>query len=122
MTTPAPLNRVIVFVADVERCAAFYVETFGFKRLKTEDPADSWAELETGGCRLAFHKARGVSEPTGSPDNPHKLVFYSSDPAAMRERLIAKGVRMKPLQTYGSLTFCDGTDVEGHVFQISNRP
>lgn len=122
MNSPAPLRRVIVFVADVERCASFYAETFGFTRVKSDDPAGTWAELETGGCRLAFHKARGVSEPTGSPDDPHKLVFFVSDPAAMRKALVARGVQMRPLQQSGALTFCDGLDVEGHVFQISNRP
>jgi hypothetical protein len=82
-------------------------------------------ELDTGGCRLAFHRVHGPhsSEPTGSQDNPHKIVFYTPDVAATRAAIIARGcTKMGKVHTYGSLTFCDGQDPEGHVFQISNRP
>jgi predicted enzyme related to lactoylglutathione lyase len=117
----SPLFRVIIFVFDVQACARFYVDAFDFKRIESEDP-DGWQELDTGGCRLAFHKARGVSGPTGSEDHPHKVTFFTDDIASARERAASCGAVMGPIKPFGALTFCDGCDVEGHVFQLSNRP
>jgi predicted enzyme related to lactoylglutathione lyase len=116
----APLHRVIIFVYDVQACAQFYVRVFGFGAIATDDPSE-WQELETGGCRLAFHKARGVTGPTGSEEHPHKIVFFASDIAATRERAVAHGAVMGQVRTFGSLTLCDGRDVEGHMFQLSDR-
>src|SRR4051794_35521067 len=92
---PTPLHRVIVFVADVERCATFYRDAFGFAVFPSDPPATKeWIELDTGGCRLAFHKARGAKGPTGSDDHPHKIVFFADDVEAERERLVKLGVDM----------------------------
>ena len=115
-----PLCRVILFVFDVESCAQFYVDVFDFKRLPADDPT-RWQELETGGCRLAFHKAIGCDGPTGSEDNPHKITFHSHDVALTRERAIAHGAIMGEVKSFGTITLCDGRDVEGHVFQLSNE-
>ena len=121
----APLGRVIIFVGDVEKCAAFYQKVFGFKPLESESPSDEWLELETGGCRLAFHKARGkkgaISHPTGSPTDPHKIVFFSKNVSNTRQTLVKRGARMGKVLTFGKLQMCDGQDPEGHRFQISNR-
>jgi predicted enzyme related to lactoylglutathione lyase len=121
----APLNRIIIFVGDVEKCAGFYTKAFGFAVIPSEHPSTEWMELDTGGCRLAFHKAHGpdgpIDAPTGSSRNPHKIVFYAEDVAAARAAIVAGGAVMGDLRTFGSLIICDGQDPEGHVFQISNR-
>jgi predicted enzyme related to lactoylglutathione lyase len=120
-----PLNRVIVFVADVERCAAFYRDVFGFTVRPSDEPSKEWIELETGGCRLAFHKARGpngpIDSPTGSPTSPHKIVFFAEDVEAARGAVVARGATMGKVHKFKSLVLCDGKDPEGHAFQISNR-
>jgi predicted enzyme related to lactoylglutathione lyase len=120
-----PLNRVIIFVGDVEKCARFYIESFGFPAFTSEHAPTEWMELDTGRCRLAFHKAHGpngpIDAPTGSRMNPHKIVFYAEDVAAARAAVVARGIVMGDVRTFGSLTLCDGQDPEGHVFQISNR-
>lgn len=119
-----PLNRVIIFVGDVQKCARFYADVFGFTALPSTHAAAEWAELDTGGCRLAFHKAHGpdgpVDAPTGSPMNPHKVVFFAEDVEAARAAVVARGAVMGDVRRFGTLTLCDGTDPEGHVFQISN--
>jgi catechol 2,3-dioxygenase-like lactoylglutathione lyase family enzyme len=121
----APLRRIIIFVGDVKRCAEFYRDAFGFTIIAGDFPDSEWLELETGGCRLAFHKATGpdgpINSPTGSAMNPHKIVFYCEDVAEVRAQLVAKGVKVGDVHTFGKLTLCDGQDPEGHVFQISNR-
>lgn len=119
-----PLARIIVFVSDVPRIAAFYRERFGLTPVPSSWPANEWQELDAGGCRIAFHLAYGAggpaAAPTGGPGDPHKLVFVSDDVAALRATLVAAGVPMDDLCTYGDLILCDGTDPEGHRFQISN--
>jgi predicted enzyme related to lactoylglutathione lyase len=121
----APLNRVIIFVGDVQKCAHFFTDVFGFKRLPSDHPSTEWIELDTGGCRLAFHKAHGpdgpIDSPTGSPMNPHKIVFHAEDVEAVRATAVARGAAMGDIRKFGSVVFCDGQDPEGHVFQISNH-
>jgi catechol 2,3-dioxygenase-like lactoylglutathione lyase family enzyme len=121
----APLNRIIIFVGDVQKCAGFFRDAFGFTVVPSVSPASEWIELETGGCRLAFHQAHGpngpIQSPTGGPMNPHKIVFYTEDVATAREELMAKGAPMGDVVTFGAVTVCDGQDPEGHVFQICNR-
>jgi len=122
-----PLSRVIIFVGDVEKCARFYREVFDFEVLPQSYTPGEWAELDTGPCRIALHKAYGqggapVGEATGSTQHPHKIVFFADDVAKKREELIARGARMGEVKTFGTLVLCDGQDVEGHVFQICNRP
>jgi len=118
------LNRIIIFVANVEKCAKFYQDIFGFTVKPGSTP--EWVELDTGGCVLALHQARKngakTSTRTGSAANPHKIVFSTKDVAKTREDLIAKGVKMGSIMKFEKLVFCDGTDPEGHKFQVSNRP
>jgi predicted enzyme related to lactoylglutathione lyase len=120
-----PLNRVIIFVGDVQKCAGFYRDAFGFKPLPSDHASTQWIELDTGGCQLAFHKAHGpdgpIDDPTGSPMNPHKIVFFAEDVEAARAAVVARGAVMGDVSRFGSLALCDGQDPEGHVFQISNR-
>jgi catechol 2,3-dioxygenase-like lactoylglutathione lyase family enzyme len=121
-----PLIRVIIFAADVQKCAHFYRDIFGFTLLPGSHPPAEWLELETGGCRLAFHQAYGadgpITSPTGSPMNPHKIAFFTQDVEAKRAELVARGVDLDPVHTSGSLSLCNGRDPEGHIFQLSNRP
>ena len=120
-----PLNRIIIFVGDVEKCAGFFRDAFGFTVVPSAYPANEWIELETGGGRLAFHQAHGpagpIHSPTGGPMNPHKIVFYAEDVPKLRVELMGKGAKMGDLVTFGAETVCDGEDPEGHVFQICDR-
>ena len=117
----APLNRIIIFVADVEKCADFYRDLFDLSPIESTLPSDEWRELDAGGCRLAFRKAHETDGPTGSPANPHKIVFYAEDVPALREELVRRGAKMDQAKEFGDLALCDGTDPEGHRFQISNQ-
>jgi predicted enzyme related to lactoylglutathione lyase len=121
-----PLTRVIIFVGDVQKSARFYTNVFCFTAVPGDQASTEWLELDTGGCRLAFHKARGpdgpIDSPTGSPMNPHKIVFYAEDVEAARAALVARGAAMGDVRNFDSLVLCDGKDPEGHVFQICNRP
>ena len=120
------MNRVIIFVGNVKASAAFYCDAFGFKPVG--EWFDEWAEVDANGCCLAFHQAYGpdgkIGKPTGSPSHPHKVVFVVPDVDQARQALIEKGVRMdevKRFPDWGGLVLCDGSDPEGHRFQICNR-
>lgn len=121
----APLTRVIVFVGDVEKCAAFYRDVFELELIESTHAPNEWLELDGGSCRLAFHKAHGpdgpIDAPTGGPMNPHKIVFRVEDVAATRAELVRRGAPMGEVRVFGDLALCDGHDPEGHRFQIANR-
>ena len=121
----ASMNRVIVFVGDVEKCAEFYQKLFDLTPIQSTHALEEWLELDAGGCRLAFHKAYGPDGPqdgpTGDPGNPHKIVFYAEDVPAMRQELVQRGARMEEVKQFGDVALCDDSDPEGHRFQICNR-
>ena len=112
-----PLARVILFVADVPVVAAFYRDMLGCEVLG--EITDGWAELRAGGCNIALHAA-GAHPPDGR-SSPTKLVFGTADVAGAREALVAAGVNMGALKTFGELHLCDGRDPAGNPFQLSNR-
>ena len=112
-----PLSRVIVFVKDVQTCAAFYRDVLG---LQSHDFADAtWMSFEAGGCFISLHKgAVGV----GRKPKHVQLVFKVQDVAATREQLVNKGVKMDAIVTPDeTFSFCNGRDPEGNWFQISSR-
>ena len=119
-------TRVIIFVADVLKCASFYRDKLGLKPIGVW--SDQWAEIGEENCMLAFHQAYveggKIDKPTGSPMNPHKIVFTVDDVESKRRELIEKGVRMDKtlkFEELDNLILCDGYDVEGHRFQLCNR-
>lgn len=122
------LSRIIIFAGEPGRCAGFFREYFGFASVG--EWTSEWAELDAGGCRLAFHQAWAAEgplrEPTGAPSNPHKLVFTVADVALARYQLVSSGVALGQIRRFqdavgNPVEICDGTDPEGHVFQLSNR-
>ena len=119
------MRRVIIFCGDVERCGEFYRDVLGLTPLPSEHPASEWMEFDAGGCRLSLHQAYGPDgahrEPTGGPENSHKVTFYAEDVAAARQELVTRGAEMDAIKAFGELQVCDGSDPEGHRIQISNR-
>jgi catechol-2,3-dioxygenase len=48
------LNRVILYVQDVDRLATFYQQIFGLPVV--EEIKGSWSVLDAGLCQLALHR------------------------------------------------------------------
>ena len=118
------LDRIVLYVQDVERLARFYGDAFGLavgERIEGE-----WAVLRAGACEIALHRV-GRPWRVGDPsdwkvESNAKLVFtVDRDLEALRAELIAKGVPMRPIKSYPPLTglLCDGEDPEGNVFQLA---
>jgi catechol-2,3-dioxygenase len=118
------LNRVILYVQDVDRLAAFYQQAFGLPVV--EEIKGEWCVLDVGPCQLALHrvgKAHRVADPASwEVESNAKLVMTVDCPLAeLRAELTAKGVPMGQIKSYPGLTgpLCDGRDPEGNVFQLA---
>lgn len=118
------LNRVILYVQDVDRLARFYRELFGLPVV--EEIEGEWSVLQAGPCQIALHrvgKAYRVDDPESwEVESNVKLVMTVNRPLGeLRAELIAKGVPMGVLKAYPGLTgkLCDGKDPEGNVFQLA---
>lgn len=117
------LNRVVLYVQDVDRLAAFYQEAFGLPVV--EEIKGEWAVLAAGPCQLALHrvgKPYRTADPDWQAESNAKLVMTVDRPIAeMRAALAAKGARMGNIKSYPPLTglLCDGKDPEGNVFQLA---
>jgi hypothetical protein len=118
------LDRVILYVQDVERLRAFYQAMLGCA--VTEAIEHEWAVLRLGACELALHrvgKPWRVADPSGRQvESNAKLVFTVDRPlSALRDELIAQGVALGAIKSYPGFTglLCDGRDPEGNVFQLA---
>jgi len=120
----ASLDRVILYVQDVERLETFYRDAFGLSVV--EEIKGEWAVLRVGACELALHRVgepyRVADSSDWNVDSNVKLVIsVTRDLGELRAELIHKGVPMRNIKSYPGLTgpLCDGTDPEGNVFQLA---
>src|SRR5262249_20258072 len=126
----ASLDRIILYVQDVERLASFYKDIFQLPVV--EEVKGEWVVLRAGACELALHR---VGKPYRVDDtaswkvetNVKLVLSVARDLNEMRAELLRRGVPMGNIKAYPGLTgpLCDGTDPEGNVFQlaqISPRP
>jgi catechol-2,3-dioxygenase len=120
----ASLDRIILYVQDVERLKKFYKEIFELPII--QEIKDEWVVFRAGVCELALHR---VGEPYRVADisswrvetNAKLVLSVARDLNEMRAELIRKGVPMGDIKVYPGLTgpLCDGTDPEGNVFQLA---
>jgi catechol 2,3-dioxygenase-like lactoylglutathione lyase family enzyme len=111
------LSRIIIFTGDVRRMVDFYTSVFGLEIVGEFDPG--WTEINAGGCNIAFHKL--PFEVDGRSDDGVKIVFASDDVGGEKSRLESLGIEMTEIFRYGDIEMCDGSDPDGHRFQISSR-
>lgn len=116
------MAQTILFVDDVTRMQAFYEGVLGLAVLTAEP---GWVQLDAGGVVFALHAIRpGSKQPEPAPervDANTKLCFHVDDVDAARAALVGAGVRMRDVHRYDGITFCDGIDPEGNIFQITTR-
>ncbi len=112
-----PLNRIILFVKDVPRCAAFYKDVLG---LESSGYADAkWITFSAGGCLLSLHQ--GAAASTSRKPKYTQIVFEVADVSAARDQLLSRNVQMDKIIDGDGFAFCNGRDPEGNWFQISSR-
>jgi len=116
------LKRAIIFVTNLLLMTEFYRDKLGLRPI-LEGATPEWIEFDAGGTRISLHAIpEGIAKEIGTSaaprvreEMPTKLVFAVADVEAERARLLALGVRMLELKSWGA---CDGVDPEGNVFQI----
>jgi hypothetical protein len=115
------LNRIMLFVHNVELLKRFYQENFHFE-LK-EEIKDEWVVLQSGDCELALHRSGLPSEANRDPNatNNVKLIFETTTGLPqLRETFLRKNIHMREIKTFPGFPnpSCDGQDPEGNVFQL----
>jgi hypothetical protein len=70
-----PIVRVILYVKDIPKVAAFYHTHFAMKALPSDE--DGWLELESdsGSCNIALHRAASTQKSGAAT----KIVFGVAD-------------------------------------------
>lgn len=121
------LNRVMIYVKDIDRMAVFYGKILGLKPVN-ETQMENWVEFEAGegSIRFALHaipletadQIEISSPPMLRETNAVKFSFEVDDIASECQRLKLLGVRIvqRPWGAY------DGVDPEGNIFGFIQQP
>jgi catechol 2,3-dioxygenase-like lactoylglutathione lyase family enzyme len=112
-----PIARVILYVRDIEKVAAFYLKHFGLKPLPGAQ--DGWLEIGSpnGTCSIALHQA-AASQKRGSEI---KIVFGVKDVRKFRAEREAAGLKLGVVHKSGTHEFCNARDPSGNSIQVSSR-
>jgi catechol 2,3-dioxygenase-like lactoylglutathione lyase family enzyme len=111
------ISRIILFVADVPKVAAFYQLHFGLEPIGPAE--DGWLELRAEGCNLALH--RGTRPAGKGSHSPAKIVFAVSNVHAALADFAKTGLKFGKVFEWNGFAFADTKDPEGNPIQISSR-
>lgn len=118
------VDRLILFGDDIQGLKLFYQSCFNFALV--EEVEGEWVVLHAGSIEIAFHRIGEAyrNEKSLKFESNTKLVFgIDQDIAGFRTMLLAKGVAMGEIKSFEGVGFlhCDGTDMEGNVFQLRQK-
>ena len=105
------MRRIVLFTRDMPGMLAFYRDVLGLK-LRKDDKG--WKEFDANGCIIALHNGTSA---VGR--RPPKIGFWAPDIAAARAELVKRGARMSNIMAGGGLVRCEGKDLNGNPFSIS---
>ncbi|CTQ66769.1 VOC family protein [Roseibium alexandrii] len=111
------LNRLTLYVRDVEAVAEFYCRHFGY----TARPADGGLiELHSldEGCQLLLHP---LAKGRKAGQTLVKLVFQVEDVVSEKSVLAKKGLEFGPIHHGNGYQFANTKDPAGNAVSISNR-
>ena len=120
--TATPIARVILYVRDIRKVAAFYETHFGFKPVSDGEPG--WLELACpngksgGGCSIALHQA-AKGQKRGSEI---KIVFWVEDVTKFKAERAAHGLKFGVVHDGPGFQYANGKDPAGNSISISSRP
>jgi predicted enzyme related to lactoylglutathione lyase len=109
--------RVILYVKQIEKVAAFYQGCFGM--LPRPGGTDKWLELAcpAGGCAVALHRA-SVGQKSGAAI---KLVFGVEDVRAFVSAAKVAGFEFGVIHEAEGFEFSNAKDPAGNSVQVSSR-
>lgn len=112
------LNRILLYVRDVEAVAEFYRQLFGFQVVR--QPGDRIVELvpADGGASLMLHQA-AKGQKAGQA--VVKLVFDVEDVPAFCDRCAKMGLPFGPLHQADGYAFANSKDPAQNSISVSSR-
>jgi catechol 2,3-dioxygenase-like lactoylglutathione lyase family enzyme len=115
--TVPPIARIILYVKDIPKVAAFYQRHFGMSPLP--GATGGWLELSSpsGGCTIALHKA-AVSQKSGAA---MKIVFAVPDVRAFKAAKAEEDLHFGAVHEAEGFEFANAKDPAGNSIQISSR-
>ncbi|HEV7220913.1 MAG TPA: VOC family protein [Terriglobales bacterium] len=111
------ITRVILYVKDIPRVAAFYQQFFSMRPLP--GATADWLELtdSSAGCSIALHKA-SVAQKSGAA---MKLVFGVADVRTFKNIKERQGMKFGVVHEADGVVFANAKDPAGNSIQISSR-
>ena len=112
-----PIARIILYVKNIPKVAAFYEKHFGLMPLP--GASEGWIELagSSGGCTIALHQA-AKGQKSGAA---MKIVFAVSDIGAFSAIQKRAGLKFGPIHHVGDFAFANAKDPAGNSVSISSR-
>jgi catechol 2,3-dioxygenase-like lactoylglutathione lyase family enzyme len=112
-----PISRIILYVRDIPKVAAFYQTHFGLQPISPAE--DGWLEIGTadGGCRIALHRA-ATSQKRGSEI---KIVFGVKNVRKFVAGRAAFGLKFGAIHEADGHEFANARDPAGNSIQVSSR-
>jgi lactoylglutathione lyase len=127
MRSPDFLTAVGIGVSDLERSTAFYRDVLGMQKLRTFEVGymdEVMLAHEGRNAVVLMHYTDGSAR--NYRDNPVKLVFYVTDPAAIAAKVKAAGLEVthEPAAnaSLGGAVICLAKDPDGFVIELIQRP
>ena len=125
--SPDFLTAVGIGVSDLARSSAFYQGVLGMKHMQ-DFHLDYMDEVmlahEGRNAVVLMHYTDGSAR--NYRDNPVKLVFYVTDPAAIAARIRSAGLEVthEPAASpnLGGSVVCLAKDPDGYVIELIQRP
>jgi len=111
------LVRVILYVKNIPKLAAFYQLHFNLHPLP--GATATWVELASpnGGSTIALHQA-AVSQKSGAA---MKLVFAVKDVRAFKAAAERNGLKFSAVHTPDGFEFANAKDPAGNSISVSSR-
>jgi len=125
--SPDFLTATGIGVSDLDQSVAFYTEALGMQQTQTFKLPymDEVVVAHEGrGAIVLMHYTDGSER--NYRDNPVKLVFYVTDPAAITERIRARGLEItrEPIanESMNGAVIALAKDPDGYVIELIKRP
>lgn len=112
-----PVVRIILYVKDIPKVAAFYEEHFGLLPLPSLETG--WLELraEPQGCIIALHQAARTQK-SGSAV---KIVFGTDDVQKFVADRAKHGLAFGPVHSTQDFAYANTKDPAGNSISVSSR-
>jgi predicted enzyme related to lactoylglutathione lyase len=112
-----PLNRLVLYVRDLPKIAAFYQKHFGFVATVSETKEAITLQSPSGGCTLFLLQA---SKGPKIGQSCVKMLFDVPDIATFRKARAKAGLKFGPIHHGQNYQYANARDPAKNLIQISN--